>query len=176
MRSFKTTAVIFVVGVLASKIITGSADTPLYNRFQGEVLNGSDWKARKTGVHIDLELYKVGYGDRASYIEFKFSGNQENLQALGLPENKVTCYVKEAGRVAGSQQYGLRLLYKLDGESKFCSGIQFNPNQGVDYIGVLFDSKDRILSSQVRRNNSRGIIVGMMQSLKYNDWALNGDA
>ena len=89
MRSFKTTAVLFVIGVLASKVIAGSVDTPLYNRFQGEILNGSDWKSRKTGVQIDFELYKVGYGDRASYIQFKFSGNQENLQALGLPKEKV---------------------------------------------------------------------------------------
>lgn len=176
MRSFKTTAVLFVIGVLTSKVIAGSVDTPLYNRYQGEVLNGSDWKARKTGVQIDFELYKVGYGDRASYIQFKFSGNQENLQALGLPKEKVTCYVKEAGRVAGSRPFGLRFLYKLDGESSFCRAIQFNPNQGSDYISVLFDGKNKILSSEVRRNNLRGFIVGMMQIFKYNDWALNGGA
>lgn len=176
MRSFKTTAILFVIGVLASKVIAGSVDTPLYNRFQGEVHDGNSWRSPKTGVKMEFELYRVGYGDRKRYIDFKFTGKPESVAALGLPKGKVTCYVTDAGKPSQRRLPGLNLLYKLKGDSDFCSGIQFGASQGENYIWVLFDGKDKILSSQVRKRNSRGFIVSMMQNWKYSDWTINGGA
>lgn len=176
MRSFKTTATLFVIGVLASKIITGNIDTPLYNRFQGEIHDGYSWRSPKTGVKMEFELYRIGYGDQKRYIDFKFTGKPESVAALGLPKSKVTCYVTDAGKPSQRRLPGLNLLYKLKGESEFCSGIQVGASQGENYLWVLFDGKYKMLSSQVRQNNSRGIIVSMMQSFKYNDWVMTGGA
>jgi hypothetical protein len=173
MRSFKATAVIFVIGVLASKVIAGNVDSPLHNRYYGEVVNGYDWKAPNAGVNIQLEIYSNYPMRNEEFIRFEFTGKTEAMAAIGVPAGKVTCEVMKSGKSSRKFLPGRNVVYKLKGESKFCSVIQFGASQGEpNNITLVFDGKDKMLSSKVRRNNSRGFIVGMMQSMKYNDWTM----
>lgn len=169
MRKFRTTAVIFVVGVLASKVMTG-LESPLYNRWEGNVRVQDIRFGSEPGVGIKFQIFNNTPSWSSRIVEFEFSGDPKKLTSLGLPSSKVTCDIDKS---LIEQGYGKTVYFKLSGDNSICSGLRVY--SGISLPTRLeFQGKGQILYAEVKRNNSRGLIVGIMQYLRFNDWVQTG--
>lgn len=165
MRKFRTTAAIFVVGVLASKVMTG-LESPLYNQWEGEVRVKDMFFGPKPGISINFEIINHYPSWDRRIVEFEFSGDQTKLAELGIPNKKVSC---EISKSAVENRAGKWVYFELSGDESICTELRMY-NEIAQPTGIEFQGKRQILYAQVERNNSRGFIVGLMQYVRLNDW------
>ena len=171
MRSFSTTASIFVIGVLVSKLFAGTYQAPIYNRFAGEIRQNSNYIGPKTGAVMQFEIFNqmVG-GSERRFVEFEFIGKPDLLKNIGVPTEKITCDVSTANQVKG---LGKSIFFKRAGDHYMCTGLKLIAQQGYEKIAVQFQGKGKVLYTEAGRNNSRGFIVGLMQSMRFSDWSVS---
>lgn len=168
MRKFRTTAAIFVFGVVASKLFAGAYEPPIFNRWAGEIKRDNWLYGEKTGANIQFEIFQQMYGgNEIRFVEFEFFGKPETLEALGLPASKVRCDIYKSVPIKGGNRH---VHFELSGDSPLCTGLKVRPTLAMEMVTVEFQGKDMVLHAKVERNNSRGLIVGGMQSYRAVSW------
>ncbi|WAC45194.1 hypothetical protein OU997_03095 [Pseudomonas sp. SL4(2022)] len=168
MIKFKTTAAIFIIGVLASKFFAGAYEPPIFNRFAGEIREVSNFVGPKAGIGIQFEIFNQFYaGNEIRFIEFDFLGNPESLKKFGAPESRVSCSIDKIYLMKG---FGKSMYFDLSGDHYMCTGLKINAQDGDGRIAVQFQGNGKVLYTEAGRNNSRGFIVGLMQGIRYSNW------
>lgn len=167
MRSFKTTATILVLGIIASKVIVAYNSNPLYNRWEGEVIIPTKTSLFKsTGAKVEIQL-----SDTSQLLTMEFSGDAKALEATGLPSGKITCVqdkVQQLGKHYFDRYYSLSTTsepWVKKSDPNWCTGL-FVRVEGSDSIQVGFADKE--LWADLSKNNNRGFLVGYMQDKHFN--------
>lgn len=167
MRSFKTTATILVLGIVASKIIVAYNSDPIYNRWEGEVVIPTKTNLFiKTGANVEIQL-----SDTSQKLTMEFSGDSKALESAGLPHGKIICVqdeVKQLGKHHFDRYYALSTTdeaWVKKSDPNWCTGL-FVRVDGRDSIQVGFANKE--LLAHLNKNNNRGFLVGYMQDKHFN--------
>lgn len=167
MRSFKTTATILVLGVIASKFIVAYNSNPIYNRWEGKVVIPT-----KTSLFIDTGAkVEIQLSDTSQLLTMEFSGDSKALESAGLPNGKITCMqdnVKKLGKHYFDRYYTLSTTdepWVKKSDPNWCTGL-FVRVEGSDSIQVGFANKE--LWANLAKDNNRGFLVGYMQDKHFN--------
>lgn len=164
MRKFATTLTILTVGVLASKVIAGYSESPLHNRFVGELRVKDNAFGKPTGLTVTMELAKKGLSEE--YFIVTIDGPEGMAHTLGLEPGRTVCHVprqdsfhQEKRNRADTIQ---RVVYAEGAKTcrKFYLGIDF-----TGHTRTYFQAKGLTLEANLKRDNSRNF-VGWIQ--KYN--------
>lgn len=166
MRPFATTMTLVTLGVIASKVIAGYAESPLHNRFTGELLIENGFLGKPSGLDITLELAKKDiYGE---YLVVTVEGPEKLARSLGLEPGRSLCEViKTYNQEKRNRQDTVQRSLSTEGQSKTCRKFYL----GMDIGGrarTYFDAKGLKLHSFLKRDNSRNL-VGWMQTY-WKDW------
>ncbi len=166
MRPFATTMTIVVLGVIASKVIAGYAESPLHNRFSGELLVENGYGGKPSGLDITVELAKNGI--YSEYFIVTIDGSENVARSLGLEPGRSLCEVirtehKEKRNRLDTIQRHLR----TEGQSKTCRKFYLGMNS-YGQARTYFDTKVLQLHATLKRDNSRNV-VGWMQKY-WKDW------
>lgn len=166
MRPFATTLTLITLGVIASKVIAGYAESPLHNRFAGELLIENGLLGKATGLDITVELAKSGI--YAEYLVVNIDGPEDVARSLGLEPGRSVCEVirtehKEKRNRLDTIQRHLR----TEGQSKTCRKFYLGMNS-YGQARTYFDAKGQRLHAFLKRDNSRNA-VGWMQTY-WKDW------
>lgn len=166
MRPFATTMTIVVLGVIASKVIAGYAESPLHNRFSGELRDQKRILGTPTGLDITVELAKRGI--YAEYLVVTIDGPENVARSFGLEPGRSLCEViKRYNQDKRNRQDTIQRNLITEGQSKTCRKFYF----GMDISGnarTYFDAKGQRLHAFLKRDNSRNV-VGWMQTY-WKDW------
>lgn len=166
MRPFTTTMTIVVLGVIASKVIAGYAESPLHNRFTGQLLIENGFLGKPSGLDITVELAKRGI--YAEYLVVTIDGPEVVARSLGLEPGRSVCEVVERyNQDKRNRQDTIQRNLFTEGQSKTCRKFYL----GMDISGkarTYFDAKGQRLHAFLKRDNSRNI-VGWMQTY-WKDW------
>lgn len=166
MRPFATTMTIVVLGVIASKVIAGYAESPLHNRFTGElrVENGS--LGKPTGIDITVELAKNGI--YSEYFIVTIDGSENAARSLGLEPGRSLCEViRTDNQEKRNRMDTIQRHLRTEGQSKTCRKFYLGMS-GSGQARTYFDAKGLRLHAFLKRDNSRNI-VGWMQTY-WKDW------
>lgn len=166
MRPFATTMTIITLGVIASKVIAGYAESPLHNRFTGELRVEDGFFGKPTGIDITVELAKYGFS--SEYFIVNIGGDEKVARALELKPGRSVCevishYNQEKRNRLDTIQRHLR----TEGQSKSCRKFYFGMNS-YGQARTYFDANGMRLHATLERDNSRNI-VGWMQRY-WKDW------
>lgn len=166
MRPFATTVTLVTLGVIASKVIAGYAESPLHNRFSGELLIENGFLGKPSGLDITVELAKKSvYGE---YLIVTVDGPEKAARTLGLEPGRSLCEVRSTySKEERNRQDTIQRHLSAEGKSKTCRKFYL----GMDIDGsarTYFDAKGQRLYAFLRRDNSRNI-VGWMQRY-WKDW------
>lgn len=166
MRPFATTMTIVVLGVIASKVIAGYAESPLHNRFSGELLIENKFLGKSSGLDITIELAKSGI--YAEYLVVNIDGPEVVARSLGLEPGRSVCeVVKTYNQDKRNHQDTIQRHLSTEGDSNTCRKFYL----GMNYSGsarTYFDANGLRLHAFLKRDNSRNA-VGWMQTY-WKDW------
>lgn len=167
MRSFKTTATILVLSIIASKLIVAYNSDPLHNRWEGEIVIPTRTSSFiKTGAKVDIQL-----SDTSQLLTMEFSGDSKALESAGIPDGKITCMqdkVQQLGEHYFDRYYSLSATtepWVKKSDPNWCTGL-FVRVDSSDSIQVGFANKE--VWANLAKNNSRGFLVGYMQDKHFN--------
>ncbi len=158
--------ILVTLGVIASKVIAGYAESPLHNRFTGELLIENGFLGKPSGLDITLELAKNGI--YAEYLVVTIEGPEVVARSLGLEHGRSLCEViKTYDQEKRNRQDSIQRHLRTEGQSKTCRKFYL----GMDIGGrarTYFDANGLRLHATLKRDNSRNI-VGWMQKY-WKDW------
>jgi len=157
---------IITLGVIASKVIAGYAESPLHNRFTGELRVENGFFGKPTGIDITVELAKNGI--YSEYFIITLDGSEKAARSLGLEPGRSVCEVirtehKEKRNQLDTIQRNLR----TEGQSKTCRKFYLGMNN-YGQARTYFDTNGLRLHATLKRDNSRNV-VGWMQKY-WKDW------
>lgn len=166
MRPFATTMTIVVLGVIASKVIAGYAESPLHNRFTGELLIENNFLGKPSGLDITVELAKKGI--YAEYFVVTIDGPENVARSIGLEPGRSLCEVIKTDRQEKrNREDSIQRHLRTEGQSKTCRKFYLGMNS-YGQARTYFDTKVLQLHATLKRDNSRNI-VGWMQTY-WKDW------
>lgn len=175
MKSFKKTAIILGMGLLASKLVVAATASPLNNTWSGPVLESAD-RFTGTGITLDLRIFEHHIKNaNEDALSLRFTGPASVLSSYGLTTKEIICSVSDTGTSSNpiynkylklSKGYG---SWDADYDNPLCSFIGIRAEQGWSEIDISF--KGKAMVGRLKMNNDRGLMVGYAQKIHFNEWA-----
>ncbi|MCY1303067.1 hypothetical protein D9M70_527560 [compost metagenome] len=172
MRPLSTTVGILGFGVICSQTFFGFYDSPIVNRFSGDVyiVNHDIWndKGTKTKAELEVEITRERPLKAINILKYKYSGDADFLVKYGLKREGV-CHMVDYGRPTRSYAPDIYSTNRAIGiKFKDCPDVFFAVS---DEVGIrLLTGKGFGVMAKLETDGNRSFLVNTIHRFRLDNW------